>query len=91
MVFYVALGVAWEQSFRRKPKPRQTTRNQPHWILGCAGLTKKTSPSTRLPHEVGCRPPGGNVRHENYMSALEPRVVWLFSVGYRRRNRPAVG
>ena len=40
---------------------------------------------------VGCRPPGGNVRHENYLSALEPRVVWLFSVGYRRRNRPAVG
>jgi len=39
--------------------------------------------------EVGCRPPGGTVRHENYMAAL--RVARRLGVGYRRRNRPAVG
>ena len=35
--------------------------------------------------EVGCRPPGGNVRY----SAL--RIARRLGVGYRRRNRPAVG
>ena len=48
------------------------------------------SPLTRLPHGVGCRPPGGNVRYSALVHWYVG-VVWLFSVGYRRRNRPAVG